>query len=327
MTSIVVGSMIQFVSWWHREIAALIPSRRPTSVFKPGLDGLSKTIQRAGRCVVLIDESDVIIERLELPSAAYWRLSKLVQFKVAADWPVTGVDPNYSWRIDHQASSWSHIAVDIAMADSDRVSEAVEAARAAGFRPEAVDVQRDSGDAQRVAGQGTGLNFLVNTSGQLSRIWRFEIAICGALLVLTVGLLWTIATAATEREADARDLQAKAMSQAAPILNTRRVLNETSGWISQATDDLIQFGTATENLETIAAVLPDDAFLTSLDRREGELILKGEAKSASQVLAAFDREPSFGTVQFGAPVVRIPSRAKDRFQLRISPAGLEAADQ
>ena len=117
------------------------------------------------------------------------------------------------------------------------------------------------------------------------------------------------------------------MSQAAPILETRRALSEMSDWINQATAEFKQFGTATETLETVAAVLPDDAFLSSLDRREGELILKGEAKSASQVLAAFDRDASFGTVQFGAPVVRVASQSRDRFELRLSPAGFEAAEQ
>lgn len=327
MGTTITSLAMQIVSWWQREIAALVQQRPVRSLVPVGADGIPRTRRRGKKCVVMLDEDDVVIERIELPSAAYWRLAKLVQFKVATDWPLNGTDPNFDWRIDHACSTWSKFVVEIAMADSDRVGKSVEAAREAGFHTISVNVERRKNSARHQVGKQPDLNLLRQSVKESAWAPRFEAVVCCALLALTIGSIWVTVAAGREREAAALEIQSDAVSRAAPVLEARRSLTERSSWIDQATSEFRKLGTATESIESIADVLPDDAFLTALEWRDGEVIVKGEATSASQVLAEFDREPGFSTVKFTAPVVRLASKSRDRFQLGLTLAGTEVASQ
>jgi len=327
MSSTITSLAMQLISWWQREITAIIQQRPWRSTVPLGADGIPKKNRRGKRCTVLLGDEDVVIERFELPSVAYWRLSKLVQFKVSTDWPLNGIEPNFDWRIDHGASSWTKFVVEIAMADSEHVGRSVEAARDAGFVPMSVDVQRREDKSLQRTGKPCGLNLLRYPNAESPQVPRLEAVVCLALLAVTFGSIWVSISAAREREAAALKVQREAVSQAQPVLEAQRVLTEKSNWIDQATAEFRAFGSATESIESVADVLPDDAFLTSLEWREGEVNLKGEAKSASQVLTEFDREPGFASVQLTAPVVRLASKSRDRFQLRLSLAGTGVATQ
>ncbi len=66
-------------------------------------------------------------------------------------------------------------------------------------------------------------------------------------------------------------------------------------------------------LRELSDVIPSDAYLTSLNLRAGRLTLDGQARSASDLIAALEKSKHFKNVSFTSPTTRVGD--KDRFSL------------
>jgi len=66
-------------------------------------------------------------------------------------------------------------------------------------------------------------------------------------------------------------------------------------------------------LKELSDLIPSDAYLTALNLRAGRLTLDGQARSASDLIAALEKSKHFKNVSFTSPTTRVGD--KDRFSL------------
>ncbi len=70
-------------------------------------------------------------------------------------------------------------------------------------------------------------------------------------------------------------------------------------------------------LSLITMLTPDDTWLNYLSLRKGQLILRGESKSALKYLAALSKTEGLTDVKFASPVTRDPGTDLERFNVQL----------
>ncbi len=72
-----------------------------------------------------------------------------------------------------------------------------------------------------------------------------------------------------------------------------------------------------ELLSFLTQLTPDDTWLNYLSLRQGQLILRGESKSAIKYLAELSKIEGLGDVKFASPVTRDPGTDMERFNVQL----------
>ncbi len=72
-----------------------------------------------------------------------------------------------------------------------------------------------------------------------------------------------------------------------------------------------------ELLNFLSRLTPDDTWLNYLSLRQGQLILRGESKSAIKYLAELSKSEGLSDVKFASPVTRDPGTDEERFNLQL----------
>jgi hypothetical protein len=147
-----------------------------------------------------------------------------------------------------------------------------------------------------------------------SRTRRLAVAACGlwlAAAALFVGrLVW-------ERHAVERELAALAQPLAA-VLEARRELRDAETTLNAITAAERDRGLSLGLLVAVTGALPDSSVLTSLAwNADGNGVLVGGARHATDVVARLDRPGRLAGVRLGGPVVREPiaGREWERFTI------------
>jgi Tfp pilus assembly protein PilN len=68
-------------------------------------------------------------------------------------------------------------------------------------------------------------------------------------------------------------------------------------------------------LKELSDLIPQDAYLTSINMRQERLTLEGQARSASELVPALDKSKLFRNVSFSSPTTKIGD--KERFTLTL----------
>ncbi len=71
-----------------------------------------------------------------------------------------------------------------------------------------------------------------------------------------------------------------------------------------------------DGLKELTRVLPDDTWLNRLQVNRDWIGMQGESADGSKVLSLIENSPLFEQTRFVAPVVRVPGRGTDRFNVR-----------
>ena len=72
-----------------------------------------------------------------------------------------------------------------------------------------------------------------------------------------------------------------------------------------------------ELLSVLTQVTPDDTWLNFLSLRKGQLILRGESKSAIKYLSELSKTDGLTDVKFASPVTRNPASDQERFNVQL----------
>lgn len=72
--------------------------------------------------------------------------------------------------------------------------------------------------------------------------------------------------------------------------------------------------------EQLTQFIPDSAFLTDLEVSQSTVRLSGFADSAAELLPALEAAPLFESVEFIAPVVKVPGREREHFAMLLKVA-------
>ena len=72
-----------------------------------------------------------------------------------------------------------------------------------------------------------------------------------------------------------------------------------------------------ELLSFLTQLTPDDTWLNYLSLRQGQLIIRGESKSALKYLAELSKTEGLNDVKFASPVTRDPGTDLERFNVQL----------
>ena len=70
-------------------------------------------------------------------------------------------------------------------------------------------------------------------------------------------------------------------------------------------------------MNALARLIPDQAYVTRLQIRDGGIVLVGHADKASALIGVLERSPLFTSPRFQSPLTRDPRTGKERFQIAV----------
>ncbi|MFZ6764875.1 PilN domain-containing protein [Pseudoroseomonas sp. WGS1072] len=331
-----------FLRWWGAELRDMLPPRwrgrrrRLVVDLRGAAPGLARlqggrvqplgplagrapaALGRARRLILLVPPAWVLRRVLTLPAAAEARLGEVLDFEIEQHVPFAAAEVLWDARVLRRLAEAQRIEVEVAVLPRAAIAEAARAAR--GRAAHAVLEARGDPAAPWPAIPLDGL-------APPARRWRgpLEAGLAAAvpLLALYLGLaaLW-----AGEERVLAAEAEAVAARRGA-----ERILALEAG--NQALRERLSAAAALRGgrpaavavLEQVAALLPDDAWLTEFRLAGDQLLLTGFAARSDALLGQLDAAPGFRNPRFAAPVTRGPRDPADRFQVALTLVAPERA--
>jgi len=163
----------------------------------------------------------------------------------------------------------------------------------------------------------TSINLLPDNSNQGSSLRRFNrwlYPVNALLLVALLALpLWqkhqTITSLEKQREA--------LRQQSEEVFQLRQQLEQLEA-VSQVLTQLPDRNISLTMLDTLTGKLPDSTWLKQLNWSGNDLILRGEAETASELIAVLDEVADFSDVHFSTPVTVDNNSGKERFSIKLN---------
>ncbi|MDO7925275.1 type II secretion system protein GspL [Pseudomonas sp. KFB-139] len=302
---------------WLAELKACLPVRvRQWLVHEtveqlypwPLQSSLPKSSVEARR-ILLLSPADVLVQSLQLPSAAARNLSTVVGYELDR---FTPFDAGQLYFVARQESrSASFIQVTLVAILRERLDSILAECAAQGLQPDAVDV----GPAE----QRMGIDLLPTPlrSNQVRsghRTQRWLLWTCGALL-LGLMLLWL-----NDRQRLLEEMQASVQeqrTQVAEIQKLRQQLTNTRG----AANYLIRRKAAQTPLSALLSelttCLPSDTWIEHLEISDNaEVAFSGQSAKASALIARAKNCHSLDNAQFQGVIQPDTRTGKDRYSLR-----------
>ncbi|MBX8490716.1 general secretion pathway protein GspL [Pseudomonas cichorii] len=261
------------------------------------------------RQILLLSSADVLVQSLQLPSAAARNLSTVVGYELDR---FTPFDAGQLYFVARQESrSASFIQVTLVAILRERLDHILAECAAQGLQPDAVDV----GSATERMGIDllpTPLRSNHVRSGH--RVQRWLLWTCGALL-LGLMLLWL-----NDRQRLLDEMQASVQAQKAQVgevQKLRQQLTNTRG----AANYLIRRKAAQTPLSALlselTACLPSDTWIESLEISDSaEISFSGQSAKASALIARAKNCHSLDNAQFQGVIQPDSRTGKDQYSLR-----------
>jgi general secretion pathway protein L len=335
-----------FFAWWWGELAGLLPRglspdrRRRRRLLVLALDGsgaslsqgsgagrrpigrseldepgplkaqIAKEFGRRRQTVVRLAPQHGLRKSLELPAAARNDLDHLLRFEMDRLTPFRADEVLFAHRIESVDPQGRRLRVELQLAPKAVVEAAQDDARRLGLMPVRVEL----GDADRA---DQALDLLPDERARRSGMSRLNRAL--ALLAVLLAAA-AVGIPLYERRSTAADLEAE-VAAAREAAEASLELRERLERLSAATDFLaaekVRVPLASLILAEVTRVVPDQAYLSQLDWRDGTLQLEGLAEAATALVGLLDGSPMFGTPQFRSPVTPDRRTELERFHVAI----------
>lgn len=249
-----------------------------------------------------IPEALALRRRIVLPATAEADLEAILRFESAALFPFADDKLYRAHRIVSRAGN--RLAVDVFAVERSRLDALCDRLSAIGLNP-----------AHAVVGHD-GPNLLGDGGVQWSRRLDWATSALAALAaVLGVVALHQplererAAVAALSLDVDAARVEA---AKAQHLVGEIAALEEDQRLFAATFDGAIS---KARLLDSIAAAVPDDAWLTGFSATDDALRLTGRAASSNRLMAAFAGSPELASPTFPSPIVHDAAEALDTFEL------------
>jgi general secretion pathway protein L len=336
-----------FFAWWSSELAGLLPRglspnrRRRRRLLALALDGngaflsqgsgaggrligrseldepdslkarIGKELGRRRQTVVRLAPQHGLKKSLELPAAAKDDLEHLLRFEMDRLTPFRAEEVLFAYRIASVDPQSRRLRVELQLAPKSVVEAALDEARRLGLVPVRVEL----GDADAAADEA--LDLLPDERARGSGISRLNRAL--ALLAVLLAAA-AVAIPLHERRSTAADLEsevAAARAEAEASLELRERLEQLSASTDFLAAEKMRVPMTSLILAEITRVVPDQAYLSQLDWRNGTLQLEGLAEAATSLVGLLDGSPMFGAPQFRSPVTPDRRTELERFHVAV----------
>jgi general secretion pathway protein L len=307
---------------WRQEIAAIV--QEIASVFLRGSDHrtmvafdgntivvpekLRKEINSARDVALEFPEDAVLHAQVRMPKTSRRVLAKALHYELSRLSPIEPERLYFDFAVAHASAASS---VSLRIVKRETIDAAIALCHAARLD---VGEIAFAGDARPADWQ----SFPVDRMAYLRCLWRrwnipFLTALAFALALALVPAAYVRGLERADALAD-QLTDAQANADLVEHLQARARLamaeSETLGWLRQAPLRVAVFA-------DLAHILPDGTWVTELTIEGNKLRLEGFSRSASDLIALFDRSNRFANAQFTAPLTREAQANVERFDLAL----------
>ena len=268
---------------------------------------LIKRAKRRDELVVAIPHDRVMHRTMSFPRKAEPDLASALQFVVEQVTPVKAEEARWDWRVSRRDSRGQKIEVELFVAPSWVIDEALETARQLNMPLSRVDVL----NADRTGIERINLARSDNTF----QFPRFKPGFAIAIIFFVLGLAglshsaWRQDIAA--QEATTRLERARLAAQ--PGLEERAALQRAQERLAIMIQIKSSAAPAAEVIDELARVLPDSTWLFEMSTKGLEISISGESDQASALLALLDASPRFSNAKFASALTRGATEGTERF--------------
>lgn len=274
---------------------------------KKAVRDLMKSANRREELIVAIPHDRVMHRTMSFPRKAESDLASALQFVVEQVTPVKSEEARWDWRVSRRDPQDQSIDVELYVAPSWVVDEALDTAKQLSIPLTRVDVL----NAERTSVQRINLARSASTF-KLPRLKPgFAIALVFAVLA-TAGLVhsaWRQDIAATEASAQLE----KVRTAAQPVLEKRVALQKAQERLVLMNEVQSSTVPAAEVIDELARILPDGTWLFEMSTRGLEITISGESDQASALLALIDSSSRFNNAKFSSALTRGVGDGTERF--------------
>jgi general secretion pathway protein L len=327
-----------FLAWWGAELAAMLPrawsanrrrrrrllvlvfERDEAALFQGAGAGrrligrgdlgdpdalrtlIGKSLGRRRQTIVRLPPQRGLRRRLELPAAARDDLEQLLRFEMDRLTPFRAEEVLFAYRIAGVDPQSRRLTVELQLAPKSVVEAALDDARLLGLTP----------------AEDQLLDLLPDERARASGMSRLNRALAGLALLLVAA---AVGIPLHEQRSTAAALEAEvaaAKVAAEESLTLREHLDQLSASTDFLAAEKIRVPMTSLILAEITRVVPDQAYLSQLDWRNGTLQLEGLAEAAASLVAVLDGSPMFGAPQFRSPVTPDRRTELERFHVEVA---------
>jgi general secretion pathway protein L len=325
--------------WWIAELAAMLPAslrRRlsggPQALIAEPLDGREvqfrfRRLERgrlapveAGAAPVglavwlMLPEHMALIRRLSWPVMSAGDLDRSLRFDLDRQTPCAAETLWFDFEVVGRDPRRRRLTIDLAVVQAN----AVQGLRARleerdGMEPQRVGIATADG-ALRFDLRPAGAGAAAKPAALMPSTWRGRLLLlCAALGMLNLGIHAHLEQARRDR-LDAAVQDARRRVQRVDALRTQIAERR------QLRDDLMtrraDIGLLAI-LDQLTRLLPDHAWLDSVEVRGGSVYVTGYAPVAATLVAQIEASPMFADAQFRSPVTPDRARSRERFDMAI----------
>jgi general secretion pathway protein L len=337
-----------FWSWWHAELAALLPKRLRRAILpdqerlflkvegsdlvvSQGTVNDMKPVERhalqvadealgappaAGNTggqemVLCLPRNKVLNKTITLPLVAEENLHEVLAFEMDRHTPFTPEQVYYDYAVVARVPADNTLTVDLFLAPREGLDELLASVARLGFEPDRFMVRRNQ------AGDLHPVNLLPaqgrNRKPLLSR--RINIALAGLALLLLIG---AVATPLLQKRQVIRTLEPQLQSateQARQAQSLRqeidRMTAESRFLVERKQSTLLVL----ELINEFTRLLPDDTWISRLEINGTEVQIQGNSSAAAALIPLLESSASLHNVRFRSPVTQVPRSDAERFHL------------
>ena len=355
-------SFKQFLSWWQRELAFLVPEKikqlvgdkQGFIIVSPQVSQLVLTYTQNGqseqlatldrgvrdltfqglyeiderlakaRVIIRLTSEDAIQKELGFPAAAKENLYQVVAYELDRYTPFKAEQVYFAVKVLEGVNEPGQIRVMLILTTREILDAIYEDVKAMGLSPIFADCEGLANDLDY-------LNYAYNllpeklrqkTANMPRLIHAALITLTGLLLVAAIGLPLWF-----EYQTD-NVLQLKADALEKDAKKVKALQSEIDAVIDESRQ-LIKEKAATPEmiviLNALSALIKDDTWLSYLQYSDGHLQIQGESPAASTLIAVLEDSELFVNARFASPVTQDSISKLERFQITVDVAKAEGA--
>lgn len=348
-----VSKIREFLRWWRDELLSLVPPRMAQMVLEPRLRAevsasevciyghdrkllLERVLllgpvgtplahvegetaaAAQGRCDALLEPALVLESPLTLPLEAERELRRVLTFSMDRYTPFSADEVYFDYRVQHRDMANRKIDVLLYVATRKVVDGIVGRLAQAGLETMAVDVA-----APESTGQGRlGINLLpARSPAAIARTTHLNTALGVLLVLLLLSLLLVPLWKRHQSLAAMEDELRLLVPQVQEVERVQSQVQAQIAWMQQIQQRKKQVPPVLDILLELTRLVPDEAWASQVEIRDGRVKLTGEAQAASSLMQTLTVSGYFFDPRFEAPLTQNPKSERERFTISLAVKG------
>lgn len=259
---------------------------------------------------IRLDARHALRTTASLPLAAERNLAQVIGFEFERLVPFKQSEVYFAYRVTARDKAAQTIAVELTIVPQSELAAIVAALPGLGFPAAELQVASASGQAPTIIPLARGSRSVRSRSGRRINLALGAVAVLLAIACVAIPL-WR--DSATIARLDAQIADARRQAEASAGL--QKQIDAESRDQRFLIDRKTASPTVTELLATLTQLLPDDTYLTQLEVKGDEVRMVGLTGSATALLAAIAKSPSFRDASFQSSITRDAKTNRERFDI------------